>query len=314
MIEILRPTKDGLQRLEKIERDCWVNVVSPTPEELTLIRSMLDIPEETMSALQDIDEVPALEHYEKFTSIIIRAPFDKPNDDLEYATVPVGIFSTNHFVLTISFFENDTLENLKKQKFTFRKTQLLFKLLLISSKLYLSYLVKLKNMMYTIESQLAYTQKNEVIMKYLKLQKSLVYFDTSLQANNILIQRIAEEGEGKEITRYGIVIRTREDKELIRKVIDENNQAIHMIEIYSNILSNTMDAFTSIISNNLNVVIKILTSVTIVLAFPTMVASIYGMNIELPFQHSPQAFTIVMGLSFLLSVISIWTLWKLDYF
>lgn len=314
MIEILRPTKEGLQRLENIERDCWVNVVSPTPEELTLIKSMLDIPEETMSALQDIDEVPALEHYEKYTSIIIRAPFDKPNDDIEYSTVPVGIFSTNHFVLTLSFFENDTIKNLKKQNFTFRKTHLLFRLLLISSKLYLSYLVKLKNIMYTIESQLAHTQKNEVIMKYLRLQKSLVYFDTSLQANNILIQRIAEEGEGKEITKYGIVIRTREDKELIRKVIDENNQAIHMIEIYSNILSNTMDAFTSIISNNLNFVIKMLTSITIVLAFPTMVASIYGMNVNLPFQHSPHAFAITMSISLMLSAFSVWVLWKLDYF
>jgi len=169
--------------------------------------------------------------------------------------------------------------------------------------------------MYKAEEKLSVTQKNEVVMTYLKLEKSLVYFNTSLQSNKILIKRLNDDlHTRKGVVRYGLVLRSVDDQQLIAKVLDENNQAIQMTEIYSNILSNTLDAFTSIISNNLNIVIKFLTSITIVLSFPTMVASFYGMNIVLPFQHSPNAFAIVMGMSFILSLISVWALWRMKYF
>ena len=315
MIEILRPTEKKLEVLDKIEKNCWINVISPTDEEIKKIRSIIDIPEDLLVSLKDIDEVPANEHYDKFTFIIIRTPYNNVKKELEYYTVPLGIFATNDFVLTISFFENDTISKLKTQKFSFRKTQLVFRLLLVSARLYLSYLTDLKNKMYLTEHKLAESQKNEVVILYLELQKSFVYFNISLGSNKILIERIAEESHmANGITQYGIKIKTREDKELITKVIDENNQAIQMISVYSNILSNTLDAFASIISNNLNVVIKVLTSITIVLSFPTMIASIYGMNIDLPFQQSAHAFGIVMGISFALSLTSVWVLWKLKYF
>jgi magnesium transporter len=315
MIEILRPTADGLRVLDKFEKNCWINVVSPTDEEIVSLKTMFEVPKELLVSLKDVDEIPALETYEKFAFIIVRTPYNNPSVELEYYTVPLGIFFTKDFLLTLCFFENDSIEKLKTQKFDFNNTLFLFKLLLLSARLYLNYLVILKNKMYAIESQLAVSQKNAVIMQYLQLEKSLVYFETSLQSNKILIDRIRTDGTGRNgITKFGVKIKTSKEKELIAKVFDENEQAIHMIGVYSNILSSTLDAFTSIISNNLNVVIKVLTSITIVLSFPTMVASVYGMNIDLPFQHSPHAFIIVMGISFILSVLSVFVLWKYKLF
>ncbi|AJF62122.1 TPA: magnesium transporter CorA family protein [Candidatus Woesearchaeota archaeon] len=325
MIEILRPTQKKLEVLDRLEKNCWVNVISPTESEITRIKSMLDIPEELLISLKDIDEVPAIENYEKFTFIIIRTPYNNLGKDLEYYTVPLGIFSTNEFVLTICFFENDTISKLKTQNFPFRKTQLVFRLLLVSARLYLAYLLDLKNKMYNAEDKLAESQKNELVMDYLQLEKSFVYFNTSLKSNKILIERIAEEGRKKKgrkengrtkygVSKYGIRVKTDEDEYLITKIIDETNQAIQMTDIYSNILSNTLDAFASIISNNLNVVIKILTSITLIISLPVLIASIYGMNIPLPFQQSPHAFGIVVLISLIFSSISIWVLFKLKYF
>src|SRR3989344_4599040 len=162
MIEILRPTQAKLEVLDKIEKNCWVNVISPTDEEIAKIKKMLDIPEELLVTLKDIDEVPTIENYERFVFITIRTPFNNLKNELEYYTVPLGIFSTADYVLTISFFENDVISKLKTQKFSFRKTQLVFRLLLVSARLYLSYLSGLKNRMYKAESKLAVSQKNEI--------------------------------------------------------------------------------------------------------------------------------------------------------
>ena len=143
-------------------------------------------------------------------------------------------------------------------------------------------------------------------MKLLELEKDLVYFDTSLKSNSILIERLIREGT----TNKFVQIRSVEDRKLIENVLDETRQAIEMSNIYSNILSNTLDAFASIISNNLNNVIKVLTSITIVVSIPMLISSIYGMNVPLPFAHSEHAFLLVMMLSFFVSGMSVLFLWK----
>ncbi len=315
MIEILRPTPEKLEIFNKFTTNCWVNVVSPTDAEIEKIKTLLDVPKEVLLSLKDIDEIPEIEYYDKCAFITIKTPYNNPKVDLEYYTLPIGIFATNEFVVTVSFFESEVIANLKKQKFVFRKTQLVYRLLLDSARLYLEYLKEISKKMYVIESKLAESQKNEVVMQFLELEKSLVFFSTSLKSNKILLERIAKEGSAKEgVAKYGIQIKTQEDRKFIGKAIDEHNQAIQMVNIYTNILSNTLDAFASIVSNNLNIVIKILASITIVLSLPTLISSVYGMNIPLPFQHSPHAFGIVMLISFALSFLSVLVLWKYKFF
>lgn len=313
MIEILKPSKAKLEVLGKPTSQCWINVASPTEEEILRIKSLIDVPEEFLNSLKDIDEIPTIEERRDFTLITIRTPYNNPKIDLEYYTVPIGVLVTNDFVMTICYFENDVIEKLKSQRFSFRKTQLVFRLLLASAKLFLSYLKEIKRKIYLIESQLEQSQKNKQIMELLELEKDLVYFETSLKSNEILIERVEKTAKGNTIKK-SILIKTLGDKELIENVIEENKQAIEMTTIYSNILSSTLDAFASVISNNLNIVIKVLTSITIVLMLPTLVASVYGMNVKLPFQQSPSAFLIIMAFSFTLSVFGLLVLWKKKLF
>jgi magnesium transporter len=306
MIQILKPSEEKLEILEKPVPNCWINVVSPTDEELAQIKTLIDVPDELLRSLKYIDKIPEIEKNEKFTFLIIRTPYNNLKVDLEYFTVPVGIFVTNDLVMTVCFFDNDVIERLKTQRFPFRKTQLAFRLLLISAKLYLTYLNEIKKKIYDIEFlQLGNSLKNKEILELMQLQQSLVYFNTSLKSNEILIERTAKDG---------ILIKTPSDKILIEHVVDENKQAIEMTNIYSNILSNTIEACASLISNNLNMVMKVLTSLTIIVALPTLVASIYGMNMALPLQDSPYAFPSVILFSFALCIVVIIFLWKKKFF
>ena len=193
------------------------------------------------------------------------------------------------------------IERLKSKRFDFSTTQFIFRLLLSSARLYLSYLNEISKKMYSIESALEKSQKNEVILQLLELQKALVYFNTSLKGNDILVERM---------TRDRILLKSKEDRELVAKLLDEQRQGLELTSIYSNILSNTLDAFASIISNNLNIVMKVLARITLMLMFPTLVASVYGMNVPLPFQHSPHAFAIVMSISLAFSAGGAYFLWR----
>ena len=301
MLEILRPTTRGLHHLEKPEKGSWVNLIRPSVEELAQLRESLDIPEEFLTTLQDMEEIPTVELHEKFIFLIIRTPHNNLKVDLEYYTVPIGVFVAKDVVVTICYHENDVVERLKSKRFDFSTTQFIFRLLLSSARLYLSYLNEISKKMYSIESALEKSQKNEVILQLLELQKALVYFNTSLKGNDILVERM---------TRDRILLKSKEDRELVAKLLDEQRQGLELTSIYSNILSNTLDAFASIISNNLNIVMKVLASITLMLMFPTLVASVYGMNVPLPFQHSPHAFAIVMSISLAFSAGGAYFLWR----
>jgi magnesium transporter len=300
MIDILRPSKSGLEALDDYEKDCWVHASTPSKEEIDEICTFLKVPNELILSLQDIDEIPIIEKQDGLTFIIIRIPRRNSDAD-EYSTVPLGIIMTEDTVLTFCFFENDIIGKLKNQKFTFNKIHLVLRLLLVSSRTYLNYLKEINKKIYIVESSLERSQKNAEIMKLLDIQKSLVYFSTSLKSDQLLIEKLAKNEH---------IIMSVEDKELIEEVNDENKQAIEMTNIYSNILSSTMSAFASIISNNLNMVVKLLTSITIILSLPILVASVYGMNIELPFQHSTNAFGIVIAFSVGIAITGVILLWK----
>jgi magnesium transporter len=177
---------------------------------------------------------------------------------------------------------------------SFKKTRFLLQILYRNSKLYLQYLRRIDKASDKIESKLHKSLKNEELIQLLGLEKSLVYFSTSLKSNEIVLEKILRSTP---IKMYP------DDTELLEDVIIENKQAIEMANIYSNILTGTMDAYASVISNNLNIVMKFLTSVTIVLSIPTMVASFFGMNVDVPFENNPHAFAIIFVMTMFFSVI-----------
>ena len=310
MIEILRHSQEKLERLTRPEPKSWINLISPTAEELNKLKQFIKIPDEFIESLKDIEELPSLQELDNLTFITLRVPCSADKEDVKQAVCPVGIFATGSMIATISFFETQVFDDIKRQNFQFRKTQFVFRLFLSSTKFYLDALKAIQEKMYTLESELEKTQSNKVVMEFLEMEKNLVYFDTSLRSNLVLIRRIAKEGTKNRF----ITLKTAEDRNLIHEVIDENKQALQMANLYSNILSNTLDAFASIISNNLNVTIKFLTSLTVILALPTLIASVYGMNIDLPFDKSPFAFTIVMGITFVITITCVFLLWKRKFF
>ena len=255
--------------------------------------------------MRDADEVPKIESLDDGLFILIRTP-QKRLIEPEYFTIPLGIMLSKRCLITFCTIKNDVIERLKREKLnTGKKIQTVLKLLLASSRLYLTYLKAINRVSHIIQNDLEKSMKNEELIKLLNLEKSLVYFTTSLRSNLLVISKLTKD---KVFTRY------EEDRELLEDVMYEYEQAMQMADIYSNILSGMMDAFASVISNNLNRVMKLLTSVTIILMIPTLIASIYGMNIPLPFQHSENAFFITMAISFLLSAIGIIIFWRKELF
>jgi magnesium transporter len=305
MLEILKVHTDRIETLEKPQKDCWINVVQPNEADIQFLRTLLDIPEEVFAALRDREEIPSIEDYPNFTLIIIRSPYNVTTNSLAYVTHPLGILLSDQYVITICYFENDVLPKIKSLKFNFKKSQLALRLLMASAKLYLTYLKEINKKVYEIEDELEKSLKNKEILNFLELEKSLVYFSTSLRQNEVIVDKLSRN---EKLTKHT------ENKKLIQDIIDENRQAIQMAEIYSAILSNTLDAFASIISNNLNIVMKTLTSLTIILSIPTIIASIYGMNIKLPFASTASAFGMLMTLTIFLSIGVALFFWKKKFF
>jgi len=303
MIEIFKSSKGGLIPTKKLGKGCWINLICPTEEELLKVNQIVNIPQEIISSLKDVDEMSDMEKDDNLFFIVTRTPQKNlDNAELEYSTIPLGIIILDNYLITLCFNENNVITQLKTQKiYTEKKIQTTLKILLISAKTYLKYLNIINKKIHIIQDNLKKSMKNEEIFDLLNIEKSLVYFSTSLKSNQFLIERL---------TKTSMFTQFEPDKELLEDTTEENKQAIEMTNIYSNILSGMMDAFASVISNNLNMVMKLLTSITLILMLPNLVASIYGMNIALPFQKSPHAFLITMIISVTLAIIGIIILWK----
>jgi len=299
LLRIYRTEKGVLSLAPQIERHCWVCLTSPTEEELQYVQETLKILPEFLRYPLDEEETPRIELEEDQLLIILRVPDPRHEEGyVRYETIPIGIIVTDEVIITICLKDNPVFEDFlmavnRVKNFTLERPVLfLFHLFFSIATLYLRYLRLIDRLINEYEQELYRSMRNKELLKLLNIEKSLVYFNTALRANDIVLSRLQS----------GRFLRlTEDDLELLEDVQIENRQAIDMAKIFSDILTGTMDAYASVISNNLNVVMKFLTSVTIVLMLPNLVASIYGMNIELPLQHSPHAFFILMGLSFILS-------------
>ncbi|MED4531099.1 magnesium transporter CorA family protein [Metabacillus fastidiosus] len=300
-----------LEKIDGIVRGCWINIVSPTEEEIILIGKQLNIPIDFLKDPLDDEERSRIEKEDDKALIIADFPF-MTHDDVGfpiYDTIPLGMIITNDHFITISLRETPILDDFKNNRirgfYTNKKTRFALQILFSISSYYLKYLKQINKKTNEIERELHQSMKNKELYSFLALEKSLVYFTTSLKSNKVVLDKML---------RLNHLKMYEEDKDLLDDVIIENTQAIEMADTYSSILSGMMDAFASVISNNLNIVMKFLTSITLILSFPTMVASIYGMNIDLPFQNSPYAFFITMGMAVFLSSLTTFIFWKKKFF
>lgn len=312
MLEIFKSNQaKQLINMNEISKGCWVNMVHPSDEEINKVAAETGIAIDFITDALDDEERPRVEKEEDNVYIIVDYPYITHDDSgfPVYETIPVGIVLTASCIITVSLKEvpvlNDFKNNKVKEFFTFKKTRFALQILYVISIYYLRYLKQINKKTNEIERELHQSMKNKELYAFLALEKSLVYFTTSLKSNKVVLAKIM---------RFNYIRMYDEDKDLLEDVIIENTQAIEMAETYSSILSGMMDAFASIISNNLNIVMKFLTSITIILSFPTMVASFFGMNVDLPFQQHPLAFYLALALAFLLAGLTALIFWKKKYF
>ena len=295
-----------LEEINKIQKGCWVNLVSPSDEEIINVCSELKISTDYVKDSLDYEEKARIDTEEDDGTVlfVIDVPvIEKEGDSYTYSTMPLGVIIVrDDYIVTVSLRKSIVIEKFIKSKVknfvTYMKSRFLFQIMLENSSAYLTYLKRINKETEIAESTLKYSMKNRELLKMLSLEKSLVYFTTSIKSNEVVMEKTLR---GKFIKLY------EDDEDILEDAIIENKQAIEMGKIYSDILNGTMDAYASIISNNLNGVMKFLTSITIVLAIPTMVSSFWGMNVELPFQNNINGFAIMVAISIILTLgVTVW--------
>lgn len=280
MLSFYKTIDNKVTPLRHVQEGCWISAISPTEQEIQTLTAMGIEPGFVRAAL-DEEEASRIEREEDQLLILVDVPIAQKEEKktIIYSTVPMGIIITDKNIITVCLSENSVISEFVKVKNlqTQHKTQFLLTLLLRIVTRFLQYLKQIDKISSYSEKQLHKTMRNKELIQLLGLEKSLVYFSTSLKSDEVTLEKIHR---GRIIKLY------EEDEELLEDVLVEIRQAIEMCGIYTNILSNTMDAFSSIINNNLNIVMKALTSLTVLLAIPTVISGIWGMNVHnLPSQN-----------------------------
>jgi magnesium transporter len=308
MLTIYKTTEKGLEKLETMTNGAWVNAVDPTPEEIEkLVNWGMDM--DYVNYSLDQDEMARMERDEDYTFILLRIPLYQPESDIPYNTAPLGIMILGNKIITVCRYESDIFIPLTNGKHRYLKTGKRYRLALYifleTAARYLNLLREINRATEIVEDRLQKSTQNRELLELLKYQKSLTYFATALRSNEVMMERVQKT----QLFNY-----YEEDQDLLEDVLTENQQAIQMTSINAEILSSMMDAFASIISNNLNVVMKALAALTIVLNVPTIVASFYGMNVTLPGESHPLAFLNVLGVSLGMTAIATYVFYKRNWF
>ena len=288
----------------------WINMISPSEEEIKEVCDNLNIKDDFIKYSLDYEEKARIDIEDDGTMLfIVDIPIiEKENDSEIYTTMPIGmIVVRDDYFITVSLKNNSIIKEIENKVYknivTYKKSRLIFQILYQNAATFLNLLKRISKETEIAESVLKSSMKNKELLKLLNLEKSLVYFTTSLKSNEVVMEKTLR---GKIIKLYD------EDEDILEDAIIENKQAIEMSKIYSDILNGTMDAYASIISNNLNGVMKFLTSITIILSIPTMVASFWGMNVEVPMQNNKLGFLIIMIFSVLSAILAMIWLKKKD--
>ena len=280
----------------------WVNVVCPNNDDFEFLTQTLNVPESFLNDIADTDG--------NWLLTILRIPVvNKQNGSLPFDTVPIGIITNNEIIVSVCYHNTDLLpdfiEHTRRKGIVVRnKLDLIFRLIYSSAVWFLKYLKQINIDISAAEKELERSIRNEDLLRLMRLQKTLVYFNTSIRGNEVMIGKLRTIFQDTDYL----------DTELVEDVIIELKQALNTVNIYSDILTGTMDAFASIISNNVNTIMKRMTSLSITLMIPTLIASYYGMNVDIQLEEMPHAFMLIILISVLLSTLSFVIFRKIKWF
>ena len=313
VIRMFRTSEGAIHEIQEPQDGCWIALTNPTATEIFEISEQFQIEVDDLRAPLDEEERSRIEVEDDYTLILVDVPMIEERNDTDwYGTIPLGIIVTDKMIFTICLEDTQVLtrfmEGRVRNFFTYMKTRFILQILYRNASMYLRYLRIIDKKSEQVEEKLHLSPRNQELIELLELEKSLVYFTTSLRSNEAVLEKLIKV---ESIKKYP------EDTELLEDVIIENTQAIEMANIYSGILRSMMDAFASVISNNLNDVMKILSVITIVMSIPTIIFSAYGMNLNaagMPFSGTQWGFLIVILISIALSVIAAIVLSKKKYF
>lgn len=305
MIQYFKNINHQTIAITKPEDGSWVNIIPPLKqEEFSELSQSLDIPLDFLTDSLDIDERSRFEEEDNVKLLVIKTPTENNSfneSDAYYITIPICIILTHNQIVTVNSFDNgaikkflDTFQNRHPDK----KNMMVLKIFEKVIQAYMEFLKEINVRRNVLEQKLYAANRNEQLLQLMRIQKSLVYFVTALRSNEMLLMKVE---------RTNFLGLNEEEKEILQDLIVDNSQGLEMANIYTNILSSTLDAFASIIANNQNEVLKRLSVITIVLTFPVLVASIYGMNVPIPYATSPYAFYIPVSLSLVISLIIGWS-------
>jgi magnesium transporter len=310
VITIYKSTSEGLTTVDDFVAGSWVHVSNPSNQEQALLVERFGIPLDFLTDPLDLDERARLETEDGARLIVLRVPhLDSWTDDIPVTTLPIGIVLVGDLVITVSAIEPEVIGDFTQGRVrnfaTHERTRFILQLFLRATLLFLRYLRDINRVSNNVERELHRTARNEQLVRLLNLEQCLVFISTSLRSNAFMLEKFHNASYSR---------MDPDEQDLLDEVIIENKQAMEMAKIYSSILSNMMGAFASLISNNLNTVVKTLTTITIILMIPTLVASFYGMNVDLPLQASPDAFVLVVGFTALLCTLGILIFWRGNLF
>ncbi len=304
MISILKSKKNSsdLEKCSKIEKNTWINLVKPSEEEIKKVANALKIDTNIISQVLVEKELPRVKRLDNATLIVVDVPFMKDTSiKNKYVTYPLGIIVSNTCITTVSLVEHAFLNNMEDIN-TFEINKLLIEILLKSAQSYLITLESIDEDIVRIENNTYKATDNKQLLNFLNIQKTLVYFITSLHANGMVLEKLQKEN---------MLDFSKEEAMLLEDATLENKQSIETSTVYREILSSTMDTYSSIISNNLNVLMKFLTGITIVFSVPTMIASFLGMNVPLgELGENPASFALIILISLIISLCIAWWLKK----
>jgi magnesium transporter len=298
--------------VDQPENGTWVNILPPfKQEEFTEIADKLDVPIEFLQDSLDIDERPRFEISDNVKMIVIKTPTENNsfNDsDAYYITIPICIILTHHQIVTVNSFENGAIKkflNTFQNRHPDKRNMMVLKIFEKVTQAFIEYLKEINHRRNILEQRLYEANRNEELFELMRIQKSLVYLVTALRSNELLLIKME---------RTNMLGLNEDEREFLADQIVDMSQALEMANIYTNILSSTLDAFASIIANNQNAVLKRLAGITIILQFPVLVASIYGMNVPIPYQDKQHAFYIPIILALSISIIMAWFFVKKKWF
>lgn len=304
MVQYFKNINQATVEVDKPEEGTWINVLPPLKqEEFSDLSGKLDIPLDFLTDSLDIDERSRFEEEDNVRLIVIKTPTENNSfneSDAYYITIPICIILTHNQIVTVNSFENPAIKkflNTFQNRQADNKKMMVLKIFEKIIQNFMEHLKEINQRRNILEQRLYDASRNEQLLQLMRIQKSLVYLVTALRSNELVLMKI---------DRTNFLGLNEDEKELLEDLIVDNSQALEMANIYANILSSSLDAFASIIANNQNQVLKRLSVITIVLTFPVLIASLFGMNVPSGFEHSPYAFYIVALLSLGIAVIIGW--------